>query len=158
VAAITAAERLDGYYCLLTRWPKERAGASALLRRGKGEWQIERRFSDWKGPLKGRPVFVTRNKRRAARVLLLHLALILYCLLEREARRALARRGQPKGRRLRAGQGEAAPTGENILVAFEHLFLFIAEEEPGRDYPISEMFPEQEDLWKLLGCQLPAWC
>lgn len=55
--AITAAERLDGYYVLLTSWPRERADASALLRRWKGEWQIERRFSDWKGPLKVRPVF-----------------------------------------------------------------------------------------------------
>jgi transposase len=156
-AAITAAERLDGYYVLLTSWPKERADASALLRRWKGEWQIERRFSDWKGPLKVRPVFVTSNKRMAALVLLLHLALMLYCLLEREARRALARRGQQKVRRLLASHVDAVPTGENILLAFEHLFLFIEEEEHGREYHVSEMFPEQEDLWKLLGCQMPTW-
>jgi len=155
--ALAAAERLDGYYCLLTSWPQERAEASALLRRWKGEWQIERRFSDWKGPLKVRPVFVTSNKRMAALVLLLHLALLLYCLLEREARRALARKGQPKVRRLLAGHVDAVPTGENLLLAFEHLFLFIEEEEHGREYYVSEMFPEQEELWKLLGCQLPAW-
>ena len=130
----------------------------ALVRRWKGEWQLERRFSDWKGPLKVRPVFVTSNKRMAALVLLLHLALMVYCLLEREARRALARQGQQKVRRLLAGHVDAVPTGENILLAFEHLFLFIEEEEHGREYHVSEMLPEQEALWKLLGCQMPAWC
>jgi transposase len=157
-AAVTAAERLDGFYVLLTSWPPEKADASALLRRWKGEWHIERRFADWKGPLKVRPVFVTSNKRMAALVLLLHLALMLYCLLEREARRALARRGQKHVRKLLAGQIDAVPTGENILLAFEHLFLFIEEEEHGREYHVSEMFREQEDLWKLLGCRMPAWC
>jgi transposase len=156
--ALTAAEQLDGYYVLLTSWPPEKADASALLRRWKGEWQIERRFADWKGPLKVRPVFVTSNKRLAALVLLLHLALMSYCLLERQARRALARQGQPKVRRLLAGQVDAVPTGASILLAFEHLFLLIEEEEHGRDYHVSEMFPEQADLWKLLGCQMPAWC
>ena len=156
-AALTAAERLDGYYVLLTSWPQEKADASALLRRWKGEWQIERRFSDWKGPLKVRPVFVTCNKRMAALVLLLHLALMVYCLLEREARRALTRQGQQKVRRLLAGHVDAVPTGENILQAFEHLFLFIEEEEHGREYHVSEMLSEQEALWKLLGCQMPAW-
>jgi transposase len=156
--AVAAAERLDGYYVLLTSWPPEKAEASALLRRWKGEWQIERRFSDWKGPLKVRPVFVTSNRRMAALVLLLHLALMIYCLLEREARRALARSGQQKVRRLLAGHVDAVPTGENLLRAFEHLFLFIEEEEHGREYHVSEMLPEQEDLWKLLGCQMPVWC
>jgi Domain of unknown function (DUF4277)/Transposase DDE domain len=156
-AAVAAAERLDGYYVLLCSWPKEKADASTLLRRWKGEWQIERRFSDWKGPLKVRPVFVTSNQRIAALMLLLQLALMLYCLLEREARRALARRGQQQVRKLLAGQIDAIPTGENILLAFEHLFLFIEEEEHGRQYHVSEMLPEQEDLWKLLECRMPAW-
>jgi hypothetical protein len=157
-SALAAAERLDGYYVLLTSWPPERADASALLCRWKGEWQIERRFSDWKGPLKVRPVFVTSNARMAALVLLLHLALLIYCLMEREARRALAQRGQQKVSRLLAGHVDAVPTGENILLAFEHLFLFVEEEEQGREYYVSELFPEQEALWRLLGIQMPAWC
>jgi hypothetical protein len=157
-AAVAAAERLDGYYVLLTSWPAARADASALLCRWKREWQIERRFSDWKGPRKVRPVFVTSNARMAARSLLLHLALLIYCLLEREARRALAQRGQQKVSRLLAGHVDAVPTGENILLAFEPLFLFVAEEEHGRQYYVSEMFPEQEALWRLLGIQMPAWC
>lgn len=157
-AAVSAAERLDGYYVLLTSWPGEKADASGLLCRWKGEWQIERRFSDWKGPLKVRPVFVTSNRRMAALVLLLHLALMIYCLLEREARRALAREGLQKVGRLLAGHVDAAPTGENILLAFEHLFLLIEQEEHGRTYHLSELFPEQETLWRLLDIRMPAWC
>ena len=75
---------------------------------------MERRFHDWKGPLQVRPVFVTSPKRIAAFLLLLHLALRLCCLLDREARRALAQRGAdeappPAGgpRRGRAHRGES---------------------------------------------------
>ena len=86
-----------------------------------------------------------------------HGSLLLYCLLEREARRALARTGEQKVRRLLAGHVDAVPTGENILLAFEHLFLFIEEEEHGRTYHLSELFPEQETLWRLLDIRVPVW-
>jgi hypothetical protein len=155
-AAVAAAARLDGYYVLLTSWSAEQADARTLLCRWKGEWQIERRFSDWKGPLQVRPVFVTSNRRMAALVLLLHLALLIYSLMEREARRALAREGAQKVSRLLAGHVDAIPTGENILLAFEHLFLFVEEKEHGRAYYLSDMFPEQEALWRLLGIQMPS--
>jgi hypothetical protein len=82
-AAVQAAERLDGYYVLLCSWPREQADAHTLLRRWKQEWLVERRFHDWKGPLQVRPVFVTSPKRIAAFLLLLHLALLVFCLIER---------------------------------------------------------------------------
>jgi transposase len=155
--ALSRAEALDGYYVLLTSVPGERADSSALLRMWKQESQIERRFSDWKGPLKVRPVFVTSNARMAALVLLLHLALMVYCLLEREARRQLAVKGQQKVTNLLAGHVDAVPTGENILRAFEHLFLIIEEEEHGREFAMSEFSFEQAELWRLLGVQEPVW-
>jgi hypothetical protein len=156
-AAQARAEALDGYYLLLTSWPKEQADSSALLRKGKQEEQIERRFSDWKGPLKVRPVFVTNNARMAALVLLLHLSLMLYCLLEREARRQLAAKGRQKVGDLLAGHVDAVPTGENILRAFEHLFLIIEEVEHGREYEMSAFSVAQEQLWRLLGIREPIW-
>jgi hypothetical protein len=156
-AALARAEALDGYYVLLTSWPKEQADPSALLRKWKQEEQIERRFSDWKGPLKVRPVFVTSNARLAALLLLLHVALMLYCLLEREARRQLAAKGRQKIWDLLAGHVDAVPTGENILRAFEHLFLMIEEDEHGRDYELSAFSVAQEQLWRLLGIREPAW-
>jgi transposase len=155
--ALSRAEALDGYYVLLTSVPVERADGSALLRMWKQESQIERRFSDWKGPLAVRPVFVTSNARMAALVLLLHLALMVYCLLEREARRQLAAKGRQKVFNLLAGHVDAVPTGENILRAFEHLFLIIEAAEHGREYAMSEFSPEQAELWRLLGIQEPVW-
>jgi transposase len=156
--ALSRAEALDGYYVLLTSWPKEKATSSQLLVKWKQEETIERRFSDWKGPLLVRPVFVTNNARMASLVLLLHLALLIYCLLEREARRRLAEHGRTKMERLLAGHVAAVPTGENILRAFEALYLIIEEEEHGRVYEMSELYPEQRQLWHLLGIQTPVWC
>jgi transposase len=156
--ALTRAEALDGYYVLLTSWPDEKATSSQLLVKWKQEETIERRFSDWKGPLRVRPVFVTNNARMAALVLLLHLALMIYSLLEREARRRLAEVGQTKMPRLLAGHVAAVPTGENILRAFEALYLIIEDDEHGRQYEMSELYPEQRQLWHLLGIQTPVWC
>ena len=157
VFPLARAEALDGYYVLLTSWAQAAADSSALLRKWKQEEQIERRFSDWKGPLRVRPVFVTSNARMAALFLLLHLALMLYCLLEREARRQLATKGRQKVWDLLAGHVDAVPTGENILRAFEHLFLIIEEDEHGRACEMSAFSVAQEQLWRLLGIREPVW-
>jgi transposase len=157
-AALSRAEALDGYYVLLTSWPNEKATKSLLLKLWKQEEVVERRYSDWKGPLLVRPVFVTSNARMAALLLLLHLALMIYCLVEREARRRLAAEGRSKVGGLLAGHVAAVPTGENVLRAFEALYLIIEEDEHGRQYHISEMYPEQAELWVLLRIQTPVWC
>lgn len=155
--ALERAEALDGYYVLLCSLPHERGDSNALLRMWKREAVIERRWSDWKGPLRVRPVFVTNNARMAALVLLLHLALMIYCLLEREARRQLEAVGLKKMARLLAGHVAAVPTGENILRAFEYLFLIVEEDEEGRHPKMSEMTPEQKQLWHLLGIRTPVF-
>jgi transposase len=155
--ALKRAEALDGYYVLLCSLPMEQGDSHELLRRWKRETVIERRFSDWKGPLRVRPVFVTSNARMAALVLLLHLALMIYCLVEREARRQLAARGRQKLERLLAGHVAAVPTGENLLRAFEHLYLIVEEDEQGRHSAMSAMSPEQRELWHLLDIPMPVW-
>ena len=155
--ALERAEALDGYYVLLTSLPVVQADKHALLRQWKQEEQIERRFSAWKGPLQVRPVFVTSNARMAALVLLLHLALMLYCLLEREARRQLAAQGRQQVRNLLAGHVDAVPTGANMLLALQHLFLIIEESEHGREYVMTELLPVQATLWRLLGIRQPVW-
>lgn len=156
-AALQRAEALDGYYVLLCSWPKEKATASELLVRYKQEGVIERRFSDWKGPLRVRPVFVTNNARMAALVLLLHLSLMIYCLIEREARRRLAEQGRTKMERLLAGHVAAVPTGENLLLAMEHLFLIVEEDEHGRLCELSALSAVQRELWHLLKIEPIEW-
>lgn len=156
-AALARAEALDGYYVLLCSWPKEKATASELLVRYKQEGTIERRFSDWKGPLRVRPVFVTNNARMAALILLLHLSLMIYCLIEREARRRLAEQGRTKMERRLAGHVAAVPTGANLLLAFEHLFLIVEKDEHGRSYEMSAFLPVQRELWHLLQVEPIEW-
>jgi transposase len=155
-AAITAAERLDGYYVLLCSWPAAKADAHALLRRWKQEALMERRFHEWKGPLRVRPVFVTSPPRLAAFMLLLHLALLVFCLIEREARRRLAEQQQSKIANLLAGHVAAIPTGANILIAFEYLFL-IVDAGPPRECYMPPMSAVQQTLWSLLGARLPTF-
>ena len=54
-----------------------------MLRRHKGQQgTVERRYGDFKGP--GRhPVFVQDNKRVTALVVVICLALLVFCLIER---------------------------------------------------------------------------
>ncbi len=156
-ATLQRAEALDGYYVLLCSWSKEQATSSELLGKWKQEAVIERRYSDWKGPLRVRPVFVTSNQRMVALMLLLHLSLMIYCLIEREARRRLAEQGRTKMARLLAGHVAAVPTGENLLLAFEHLFLIIEEEEHGRYYEMTALDALQRELWQLLKIEPIEW-
>ncbi len=155
--ALAAAERLDGYYVLLCSWPPAQASSHELLRRWKQQVLAERRFHEWKGPLRVRPVFVTSPKRMAAFMLLLHLALLVFCLIERAARRALAARGETKLPNLLAGHVAAVPTGANILLAFQHLFLIVEEDPPRREFHVTEMKPVQRELWRLLDAQMPTF-
>jgi hypothetical protein len=57
------AEALDGYYVLETTRPAAEADPGALLTSWKGQWQVEHRHRDGKGPLRIRPLFVTSNRR-----------------------------------------------------------------------------------------------
>lgn len=155
--ALAREEKLDGYYVLYTSLKGEGVSSLELLRRWKQQGQLERRFSDWKGPLLVHPVFLKTPRRIAALILLLHLALMVYCLIEREARRRLAERGESKFPRLLAGHVAAVPTGENILRAFENVLLLVEEGQHGRECWINPLHPEQEGLWKLLRIEAPSW-
>lgn len=148
---------LDGYYVLYTDLEPEAADNSEVLRRWKPQIATERRFSDWKGPLRVHPVFLNTPARIAALILLLHLALMLFSLLEREARRRLAEQGKTKFPRLLAGQVDAVPTGENILRLFQNILLVIEEGQQERKCWVNLVLPEQEQLWRFLGIETPGW-
>jgi transposase len=87
--ALARAEALDGYYVLETTRPATEADASALLSEWKGQWQIEQRHRSAKGPLRIRPLFVTSNQRIVGLITILGIALMVFSLIEREARRTL---------------------------------------------------------------------
>ena len=148
-AALARAEALDGYYVLETTRTAAEAEASALLTEWKGRWQIEHRHRDGKGPLRIRPLFVTSNRRIVGLLLILGIALMLFSLLEREARRALAAGEKVAG--LLAGHVAARPTGDNLLKALGGLTLVRVHLAGSWHRAVSALTPLHRRLLCLLG-------
>lgn len=150
--AVARAEALDGYYVLETTRTVAEADAGAVLAEWKGQWQVEHRHRDAKGPLRIRPLFVTSNRRIVGLVTILGIALLVFSLIERAARRALQALGQgEKVPHLLAGHVAARPTGENILKALREIALVTAELAGVRHRWVADLSPLQQTLLRLLG-------
>jgi len=148
-AALAQAEELDGYYVLEGTRTVEAASPSALLAEWKGQWQVEHRHRSAKGPLRIRPLFVTSNRRIVGLVTILGIALMVFSLIERAARRALA--VGAKVPNLLAGHVAARPTGENVLTALREISL-AALAVAGTPYRlVSQLTPLHRTLLSLLG-------
>ena len=85
--AIADAERLDGIYCLITNLSVEDADPAALLAHFKEQERVERGHRTLKGPLRVRPLFVQNDERIVALLAVCCFALMIYTLIERDARR-----------------------------------------------------------------------
>ncbi|WP_405691205.1 IS1634 family transposase [Streptomyces sp. NBC_00057] len=114
---------VDGWYALLTSTPAEQADPDQVLIHYKGQGAVERRYHDFKGPLAVAPVFVQHNRRVAALIQVICLALLVFCLIERQVRRALGPEQTmiglyPDNRRVR-------PTGRMIFYHLGELTLRI---------------------------------
>jgi transposase len=90
--------KADGWYALISNQDPAKATAAAIFLAYKGQPQVERRYSELKGPLAVAPVFLHGNKRIAALLHVLMLALLVYSLIERQVRRALERESSPDAR------------------------------------------------------------
>jgi transposase len=84
---ITDAERLDGIYCLITNLDADHADHATLLHHFKEQEQVERGHRTLKGPLRVRPLFVQNDERITALLAVCCFALMIYTLIERDARR-----------------------------------------------------------------------
>ncbi|MCA1678022.1 MAG: IS1634 family transposase [Actinobacteria bacterium] len=84
--AIAHAERLDGIYCLISNVTKDEADAAKLLAWFKEQEQVERSHRTLKGPLRVRPLFVQNDERIVALIAVCCFALMIYTLIERDAR------------------------------------------------------------------------
>jgi transposase len=144
-AALAAEQATDGWYALLTNLDPTQADAAQVLARYKGQEVVERRYGAFKGPLAVAPLFVQSNRRIQALVTVICLALLIFCLVEREARRAIAPDLLLQG--LYLGQ-PAKPTGRLIFEALAGLRLIPAS---GHDPPIiPQPLPLQARLLQLL--------
>ena len=92
------------------------ADAAGVLILYKGQEAVERRYSAFKGPLAVAALFLNNNRRIAALITVICLALLIFCLIERQVRQALAGQGKTKVDGLYAGR-PAIPTGRLILGA-----------------------------------------
>ncbi|WP_283139828.1 IS1634 family transposase [Rhizohabitans arisaemae] len=88
--AMDAETATDGWYALLTNLPPDQADAAAVLTLYKGQEAVERRYSAFKGPLAVAALYLKNNRRIAALVTVICLALLIFCLIERQVRHALA--------------------------------------------------------------------
>jgi transposase len=153
--ALARAEAFDGYYVLETTRTAAEADASALLAEWKGQWEVEHRHRAAKGPLRIRPLFVSSNRRIVGLITILGIALLVFSLLEREARRALA--PAAKVPNLLAGHVAARPTGENLLKALREVSLATVELAGERQRLVSELNHLQRTLLALLSVPEAAY-
>jgi transposase len=152
---LQAEETVDGWYALLTTLTPEQADAAEVLRRYKGQGAVERRYGDFKGPLAVTPIFVQDNKRLAALITVICLALLLFCLIERQVRRSLG--PDQKMRGLYPGNQAVRPTGRMILYHLSGLRLRVGKATDPPTVVISQGV--QLHLLDLLGLEPthPRW-
>ncbi|MFC4016316.1 IS1634 family transposase [Nonomuraea purpurea] len=112
----------DGWYALLTDLDADQVDAGQVLRHYKGQEAVERRYQAFKGPLAVTSLYLKSNRRIAALITVICLALLIFCLIERQVRHALAARGQAKVNGLYAGR-PAVPTGKLVLDALAGIRL-----------------------------------
>jgi hypothetical protein len=144
-AALDAQAATDGWYALLTNLTPAQADAAQILAHYKGQEAVERRYGAFKGPLAVAPMFLHSNRRIAALITVICLALLVFCLVERQVRRAIAPAQTLDG--LWAHR-PAKPTGRLIFTALAHLRLTPAS---GTDPPnIPRPPPLQARILELL--------
>jgi transposase len=125
--ALAAEAAADGWYSLVAPLPD--AGdptartTQQVLLDYKGQSGVERRYSDFKGPLAVTPLFVQKNSRIAALITVICLALLVFCLIERQVRQALGGDGKMAG--LYPDARRVAPTARMIMYHLSTLDLHI---------------------------------
>jgi transposase len=119
-AALDAEAATDGWYALLTNLPDDVTACQVLARYKNQPGTSERRYHDFKGPLAAAPMFLHGNRRMTALIGVICLALLVYCLAERQARVNLAPALKLDG--LYAGR-PARPTASLIFTALATLRL-----------------------------------
>ena len=155
--AIDADAAADGWYALLTNLPPDQAGPAEVFRRYKGQHVVERRYGEFKGPLAVAPLFLKTNRRITALIAVICLALLIFCLIERQVRKALAPHGEMMtglpGYRTTA----ARPTGRTIFQALADLRLIPAHD--GNPATIPKPAGVQARLLDLLDIDIsrPRW-
>jgi hypothetical protein len=114
----------DGIYCLLTNWPLAEADLRTVFQAYKTQIQVEQRFRVTKHPpLQVRPVWLHQPKRIASLLFVVMVALFLFALIERAARRVVQASGQGFTGLRAEGRDHLPVTARVLLDAFAPLGL-----------------------------------
>ena len=156
-AAIDAEAAADGWYALLTNLEPGQASPAGVFRRYKGQHVVERRYGEFKGPLAVAPLFLKTNRRITALITVICLALLIFCLVERQVRKALAPHGATMTGLPGYGSTPARPTGRTIFQALADLRLIPAHD--GNPAVIPKPVGIQARLLDLLDIDIsrPRW-
>jgi len=156
-AAIDAEAAADGWYALLTNLDPTQASPTEVFLRYKGQHAVERRYGEFKGPLAVTPLFLKTSRRIAALITVICLALLIFCLIERQVRNALAAHGQMMTGLPGYRRTPAKPTGRTIFMALADLRLIPAHD--GNPATIPKPAGVQAQLLDLLETDIsrPRW-
>ena len=154
-AAIDAEAATDGWYALLTNLPTT-VDTTEVFGRYKNQPTVERRYGEFKGPLAVAPIFLRDNRRITALITVICLALLIFCLIEREVRRNLAPDTEMIGFYINDRRARK-PTGRLILQALGGLRLIPAPERQAATIPKPDYL--QTQLLQLLRVDpaQPRW-
>jgi transposase len=119
-------------YALLTNIDPGQTDVTGVLLLYKGQEAVERRYSAFNRPLAVAALYLKSNRRIAALVTVICLALLIFCLAERQVRQALAEQGQTKVQGLYAGR-PAIPTPRLIFQALTTMKII---PETGQSPPV----------------------
>ena len=144
-AVLKAESAADGWYALLTSLDPAEAGTPGVLLRFKGREVSERRYGNCKGPLAVAPMFLQHNRRIAALITVICLALLVFSLVERQVRAQIAPAAKIPG--LYADR-PPRPAGWLIFAAMAGLPLIPAA--ANRPAVIPRPTPQQKRLLDLL--------
>ena len=145
----------DGWYALLSNHSPD-MDATEIFSRYKDQLTVERRYGDFKGPLAVAPLFLQNNRRISSLITVICLALLIYCLIERQTRLALAPETEMIGFYTNDRRA-MKPTGRLILRALDGLRLIPGHH--GQPSLIPKPTPLQAQLMRLLHVDpaQPRW-
>ena len=123
-AALQEDARFDGIYALVTNLLPAQASTREIFRLYKRQSRVEGRFRALKHlPIQVRPLWLHQPQRIESLVFVVMVALFLFALIEREARRVVQQSGQVFTGLRPEGRDHLPVTGEQLIAAFAPLSL-----------------------------------
>jgi transposase len=126
-SALAEDAQFDGVYCLLTNDTAPDASVHRVFHDYKGQAKVEGRFRAVKAPpIQVRPVWLHQPQRIASLVYVVMVALFVFALIEREARRVAQQSGEPF-RGVRPDRRDQLPITTPVLFEAFHSLTWLKQ-------------------------------